>query len=791
MENVINLQIFISFIFCKLVIKRKNSFLKMDVHISLAMMVKNEEKTILKSLESCKSIISSLYIFDTGSDDETLNIVKQFDNENPQIAVYIKQGDFVDFSISRNVLLEFVEENKHVQFVILLDSNDELRGPEILYKILEEESKKTLENTKYYSQGYLLRQRWFTGNGMDTYFNIRLIRGNCGWRYHAPVHEYIQNDSDPNSITTRIDAPEVFIYQDRTQDCESTNKRFQRDKEILLKEHFKNPTDARTLFYLAQTYGSLSMAKEAYYYYKLRVKYGGYEEERYHSFFRMGEIAKSMGMEDQVFIHWWIKAMECLHIPRVEPIIELATYYLFNNVKYDIAGIFTSYSKKLEYPTYCNLFINRIHYDYTRYQMDGITQYYLGNFEQGLDSCRKAIKYNEQLMTTVTPSMAELIKYKMKFDINNEKNYLEQIEKQGDKPQTNEKWYNYTGYELETCVLREYNHNLFYHQNNERYTIEKDTLIKTFNSTNNLELLYHIAMTCEKLQQYDDAYYYYKQYTEKIYEPTTLLKKQHLKERKQMHKELKEDQIINKIDTSELSEEDKNKLNTLDEHQIKKLNDLTNRQDNERKQIENELIIKHGEMLYNTYLRLGDVAKLMKKESSLSIAWWLKSLEVCTEPRIEALMKMANHYIFANTNYYLADMYLQKALSLPKPKVDKYKMFVNTLYYDYTRYASDGIVQYYLGDVKQRAGDLEQSMVNYRQGMESCQKGIDFCKYAIKKCIGNDNLKSKFMEKMKNDLKNMVYYTSKLKEIKELESASTSTSEEKNTPPKIEEINPQ
>jgi len=737
----------------------------MDVHISLAMMVKNEEKTLLKSLESCKSIISSLYIYDTGSTDDTINIIEKFQKENPQISVHIKHGEFVDFSISRNVLLEFVEENKQIEFVILLDSNDELRGTEELYKILKEESEKTIENTKYYSQGYLLRQRWFTGNGMDTYFNIRLIRGNRGWRYHAPVHEYIQNDSDPNSITTRIDSSEVFIYQDRTQDCESSHKRFQRDKEILLKEHFKNPTDARTLFYLAQTYGSLGMTKEAYYYYKLRVKYGGYEEERYHSFFRMGEIAKGMNMDEQVFIHWWIKAMECLPIPRVEPIIEIATYYLFNNVKYDIAGIFTSYSLNLEYPTYCNLFINRIHYDYTRYQMDGIAQYYLKNYEQGLNSCRKAIEYNTQLMTSVTPKMAELIKYKMTFDINNEKNYVEQIEKEGDKPQNNEKWYNYTSYDLESCILREYNHNLFYHKNDERYTIEKDTLIKTFASTHNLELLYHIGMTCEKLQQFDDAYYYYKQYIDKIYEPIIKLKKQHIKERKQMQKELKEEQIINKIDTSELTEEDKKKLNVLDEHQIKKLNDLTNRQDNEKKLIEQELIIKHGEMLYNTYLRLGDVAKLMKKDSSVSIAWWLKSLEVCIEPRIEALVKIANHYIFSNTNYYLANMYLQKAITLPRPKLDKYKMFVNKLYYDYTRYASDGIIQYYIGDYKQRAGNYEECMINYKQGMESCQKGIDFCKYAIKKCIGNDNLKSKFMEKMKNDLQNLVYYTNKLKEL--------------------------
>lgn len=745
----------------------------MDIHISLAMMVKNEEKTILKSLNSCKSIISSVFIYDTGSEDETLNIIENFHKENPQIAVYIKQGEFVDFEVSRNVLLEFVDEYKDVQFIILLDSNDELRGTEELYDYLLKESKKTVETEQFFAKGYLLRQRWFSGNGMDTYFNIRLIKANYNWRYKAPVHEYIQIEGEINPITTRIDSPEVYIYQDRTQDCESTHKRFQRDKDILLKEHFKNPTDTRTHFYLAQTYGSLGMSKEAYYYYKLRVKYGGYEEERYHSFFRMGEIAKSTNMGDNVFIHWWIKAMECFHIPRVEPLVELASYYLFNNVKYDIADIFTSYSLNLEYPTYCNLFINRIHYDYTRYQMDGITQYYLKNYEQGLSSCRKAIEYNTHLMTTVTPNMAELIKYKMTFDVNNEKNYLEQIEKNENKPQTNDKWYNYTGYELENCILREYNHILFFHKNDERYNLEKDTLIKTYESNNNIELLYHIGLTYEKLQQFDNAYFYYTQFIDKMYEPIVKLKKHHLKERKQMLKELKEELVLNKVNDTLLSEEEKTKLNTLDEYQVKKLNDLTNRQDNVRKQTEIEMVKKHGEILYNTYLRLGDVAKLMNKESSISVAWWLKSLEVCTEPRIEALVKIANHYIYSHTNYHLANMYLQKALKLPRPKVEDYKMFVNKLYYDYTRYASNGIIQYYLGENLDRMNKHQEAVLLYQEGMECCQKSIDFCKYAIKKCIGNENLKMKFMEKMKNDLQNIVYYRNKLKENTQLNTEVT------------------
>lgn len=725
----------------------------MTIHICLAMMIKNEEKTILKSLNSCKTIVSSVYIYDTGSDDNTLTLIDEFQKENPSIKVNVKHGDFVDFAESRNVLLEFVEQDDDIQFVILLDSNDELKGCEELYTLLEKEATKTKEDGAKFVTGYLVRQRWFTGNGMDTYFNYRIIRAKSGWRYRAPVHEYLQNELDSNTITTRIDNADIFIYQDRTQDCESSYKRFQRDKDILLKEHFKNPVDTRTLFYLAQTYSSLGMTKEAYYYYKLRVKYGGYEEERYHSFFRLGEMAKNTKMDDEIFLQWWIKAMESLQVPRVEPIVELASYYLFTNVNYEIASIFTTFSLTLEYPYWCNLFINKIHYDYTRYQMDGITQYYLKNYEQGLDSCRKAIQYNQDLMKNVSESVGDIIKYKMTFDVNNEKKYLEKIEEQKGKIsiQTNTNWYNYTAYDLEACVLREYNYVLYFHKNEDRYTLEKDTLIKTYESTKNVELLYHTAMSFEKLHNFNEAYYYYKQFVYEIYKPLNELRKQHKIERKQMHKELKDEQIVKKIDTSNLNKEEIEKLNSLDEHQIKRLNDMTNRHNYELKETAKELVKNYEEILYNAFLRLGDVAKILNKDSSTSITWWLKSLEVCSEMRIEALIKIVNHYVFNQVNYHLANMYLKKALSLPRPKSDKYKMFVNKMYYDYTRYALNGIIQYYLH--------------NYKEGMESCQKGIDFCKYAIKKCIGNDNLKNKFMEKMRNDLKNLVYYTDKIKEL--------------------------
>jgi glycosyltransferase involved in cell wall biosynthesis len=394
--------------------------------VCLAMMVKNEEKTVLKSLNSCKHVVTHVKIYDTGSTDDTLNIIQQFKTENPNIDVQVIEGEFVDFATSRNVLLDFVDLDLNIKFALLLDSNDELQGHDEFNAFVKGESEKTRENSQYYCSGYLLRQKWFSGGSIDTYFNVRFIRVRHGWRYKSPVHEYIASTTENENISIRVENPAINLYQDRTNDCESSFKRFSRDKDILLKEHLKNPEDSRTCFYLAQTYGSLGMHNEAYYFYKLRLDLGGYDEEIYHSYQRLGEIAHTLNMDSSVSIGWWTKALE--HTRRVEPAVKIATYYLENNIKFYLAAAYTNMAIQMDFPTHCNLFINRMDYDYTRYHLDGRAQYYVGNYKQGMDSCKKAIEYTENIVNPLTESIRvmvnEYIQYMMNLNPKNMNNIL-------------------------------------------------------------------------------------------------------------------------------------------------------------------------------------------------------------------------------------------------------------------------------------------------------------------------------------------------------------------------------
>ena len=72
------------------------------LHIALLMMVKNETKRLNVSLNSVKGFADSIVIFDTGSTDDTIEICKNFCNNN-RIPLRLKEGEFNNFSDSRKI----------------------------------------------------------------------------------------------------------------------------------------------------------------------------------------------------------------------------------------------------------------------------------------------------------------------------------------------------------------------------------------------------------------------------------------------------------------------------------------------------------------------------------------------------------------------------------------------------------------------------------------------------------------------------------------------------------------
>lgn len=386
--------------------------------LGLCLMVKDEKRRILVTLESCKDIADCFIILDTGSIDNTKEIITNFCDNN-KIKLYMKEEKFVDFSTSRNVLLDFADDK--ADYLLQLDCNDEVRNGKNLREFID--------NYKGDSSGFYVCQNWWSGVSLDKYYNVRLIKTKHQWRYKCPVHEYIINpEAEKNlAVVHRISGDVFTIYQDRTLDDDKSSKRFARDKELLYNEYIKNPKEPRTLFYLAQTCACLNKFDESFRYYKLRLEEQGFVEEIFQSYLRCGELSKMLNHSWEETIVWYIKALEysekVFKNPRVEPLIAMAEYYYINK-KWQMAYLFCRRAIELEYPEDAVLFVNKYHYDYTRYHLMGIIGFYVNQLDLGRDCCLKAIENSDK----------DIDKENLKFYIPNEKerkDTLDDLKKNG------------------------------------------------------------------------------------------------------------------------------------------------------------------------------------------------------------------------------------------------------------------------------------------------------------------------------------------------------------------------
>lgn len=401
--------------------------------VALAMMVKNEERRITVSFDSVLPLTDTFIILDTGSEDNTINICREYCKKN-NVTLHLKQEAFVDFCISRNVLLDFADKvliNKNSspdkRFLLLLDCNDEFRS----HKELQE----FITNFKGPQTGFHLKQNWKTGNSLDSYFNIRMVISHCGWRYKAPVHEYICK-SDPISDSHDIMRLEnIILFQDRTLDDDKSQRRFKRDKELLYNEILRNPEDPRSYFYLGQTCGCLSLFHEAFFYYICRSNLVGFIEEVYQSYFRLGETSQILNYPLEITLKWFLKAYS--HSQRAEPLVKLGEIFRMKSFakdssNFDLAYIFASTAGKLMYPHNQILFIDKHSYVYKRWHLLGIIGWYVNRFKEGKNGAIKALQHD----------MTELDENNLAFYLKKEIELSKQI-RDGDKDkikQSNSKW---------------------------------------------------------------------------------------------------------------------------------------------------------------------------------------------------------------------------------------------------------------------------------------------------------------------------------------------------------------
>ena len=316
--------------------------------LCLNMIVKNESKIITRLLESVLPIIDCYCICDTGSTDNTVELIQEFFTTK-NITGKIVNEPFKNFSHNRNFALQSCMGMS--DYVLFLDADMILK--------VNNFDKKTLLKHDYF---YILQ-----GSESFYYQNNRIVKNNGLFKYVCVTHEYV--DTPPNSTSTQIEKDKLFILD--IGDGGSKNDKFERDIRLLTEAIVLEPNNERYHFYLANSYHDSGKFEEAIDTYQKRIKIGGWEQEVWYSHYRIGLCYKNLNKMEEAICAW----MNGYNYSqsRVENLYEIIHHYR-NTSKHKLADLFYTMasnvlSKKLNKDSYLflhnDVYTYKIDYEYS------------------------------------------------------------------------------------------------------------------------------------------------------------------------------------------------------------------------------------------------------------------------------------------------------------------------------------------------------------------------------------------------------------------------------------------
>ena len=227
--------------------------------ICLAMIVKNESKIIERCLDSVKDIVDCISICDTGSNDNTKEIIERYCQKN-QIPGIVYSHEWKNFGFNRTLSIEAAKET--------LDAYG-LPADSTYFLLLDADMR--LMTEPFFCKGDLTADtyRIIQKSSHLSYYNTRLIRASLPWECRGVTHEYWACKVP----CSESKLPSLWI--DDLNDGGSKGDKFERDARLLIQGLADEPNNERYMFYLAQTYKCLKMYGESIRWYKARIQKRG------------------------------------------------------------------------------------------------------------------------------------------------------------------------------------------------------------------------------------------------------------------------------------------------------------------------------------------------------------------------------------------------------------------------------------------------------------------------------------------------------------------------------------
>lgn len=257
--------------------------------ICLNMIVRNESANMPGLLDSLKDIIDFISIVDTGSTDNTIEVINTW-ADTAKIPCTVHQEPFKNFAYNRTHSLQMAKKTYPQADYFLLSDADFIweRNPNIPF------DKRLLVDHEYLIEQY---------NNALRYWNIRLLSGKVDFICKGVTHEYWTADKDQSKdfmgYVRKSKISSLVINDHEKGGFKSFEQKFVRD-ETLLKAGLSDPLEpdgikTRYKFYLAQTLKDMGKHYESIEWYTKRVEDKGWGEEVYYAKFQIGVNYERLG----------------------------------------------------------------------------------------------------------------------------------------------------------------------------------------------------------------------------------------------------------------------------------------------------------------------------------------------------------------------------------------------------------------------------------------------------------------------------------------------------------------
>ena len=322
--------------------------------ICLNMIVKNESHVIEETLKNLTSKINIDYyvISDTGSNDDTPNIIKNFFNG---LGIYgeIYYDLWKDFGTNRSLALE--KAYKKADYILIFDADDSIVGDIKLDNLT--------------ADAYMLNM----GDSHNKYSRMCLVSGNIKWKYVGVLHEYITTVEKDLSIKSESILGDYYIFSGRTSSRNKDPEKYIKDARILEAAYYEaiennDPISNRYVYYTANSYKDAGNIDEAIKWYLLTLKAQGWFDERYCSCLELYSMYCSKQL-NHLGCYYLVKSWN-YNPKRVEGIYLLIQHYTCESeyqIAYNYYSLIQNYYENEFKPEILNSFLFARSMDYTFY----------------------------------------------------------------------------------------------------------------------------------------------------------------------------------------------------------------------------------------------------------------------------------------------------------------------------------------------------------------------------------------------------------------------------------------